>query len=413
MYGVVDCDCFYASCERIFRPDLAQRPVAVLSNNDGCVIALTGDLKRAGFHIGIPFFQCRDELRRLNAAVFSANFTLYGDISMRVMSCLREQLGNIVVYSIDEAFFSLLPTDRAPLEVGLSVRGSIMSCVGVPVTIGIAPTYTLSKAALKIAKRGIVDGSGVHQITSEAEREFALHQLKLTDVWGLGSRFPARLDMPHVKTAWDFAQLPAQPLRARLDLPHWSTYRELNGRPCVSLAPPPRRLTLLHSRTFPRRVADLSRLTFIVRKFAARAAERLREHALAAQVVELKLGPISGRSRLPLVKSSQPLAQPSADTFVLMEAATKLARALHRPGQAYVRACVVLHKLSDCRQDDLDLAGNSKRRARQHQLLAGVDQLNSRFGRETVSFGSGGWRQRQLLLSPCYTTRVSDICQVS
>ena len=413
IYGVVDCDSFYASCERIFRPDLATRPVAVLSNNDGCVIALTGELKRAGLYTGVPLFQCRARLRQLNAAVFSANFTLYGDISARVMAILRKHLGAIIVYSIDEAFFTLAAGCANPRTVAGAARERIGRHVGVPVTIGLGPTYTLAKAALGVAKKRLVDASGVHWIEGEREREFALRRIPLGDVWGLGRRFVARHDPSRSMSAWDFANLATPRLGERLDLPHWSTYCELNGIPSVSLAPPPRRRSLIHSRSFPTRVTSFARLAFSVRHFATCAARRLREHDLVARAIRLELGPARRRRRLPSVGLSASLDQPSADTFVLLAAVDGLLAKLYVPGCAYLRAGVVLHELGDRSQGDLDLAGDARRRARRRQLLAGIDRINARYGRDTVSFGHGRWRQRRERLSPCYTTSVADICRVS
>lgn len=412
IYGVVDCDSFYASCERIFRPDLATRPVAVLSNNDGCVIALTAELKRAGLAIGVPLFQCRARLRQLDATVFSANFVLYGDISARVMALLREHFGAIVVYSIDEAFFTLAAGCANPHALARAAREQIGRHVGVPVTIGLGPTYTLAKAALGIAKKRLVDASGVHWIAGEREREFALRRIGLGDVWGLGRRFVARHDPSRSMSAWDFANLATPRLGERLDLPRWSTYCELNGIPSISLAPPPRRRSLIHSRSFPSRVTSRARLGFIVRYLATCAARRLREHDLVAQAIRLELGPAMRRRRLPSVSLGATLDQPSADTFVLLAAVDGLLAQLYVPGCAYLRAGVVLHELGERRQGELDFGGDAPQRKRRERLHAGIDRLNRRYGRDTVGFGPGRWRQRRERLSPCYTTRVADVCKV-
>ena len=412
MYALLDCNSFYASCERIFRPDLADRPVVVLSSNDGCVIAMSREVKRMGIRIGAPYFKCRRQLEREGAAVFSSNFELYGDISARVMDCLRAQFDDAVqVYSIDEAFIELPDLDRGSAQRVLKeTRATVERWCGVPVCIGAAGTKTLAKVANHAAKDAMPGGSGIFVIEGERARVRALAGTPVGGVWGVGWRLRRKLEREGLKTALDLSRSVGSKAVASGGVSMSRVIAELNGEPCFFSGSPQRR-TVMHTRMFPRKTSDLGFLVDSIRLFTARAAERTREKGLYAGAINafVVTQPGSGDGRRQSDGRTTILDTPTSDSWELMRVAERMVRSLFQPGKQYRRAGVVLMDLTDSPSGELGLFD---RKPGREGLLQGIDALNRRYGSGTVSFGSFKWRPRQAMVSPRYTTRIEDICEV-
>ena len=285
MYGLCDCNNFYASCERVFRPDLVGRPVVVLSNNDGCIIARSNEAKALGIGMGQPFYQVRPLIERGQVAVFSANFALYGDMSRRVMATLRALVPGIEVYSIDEAFFDLRGVDGPFDELGRSIGRTIRRNTGIPVSIGIAPTKTLAKIASKLAKQyPRLEGCCYMHRAEDIDKVLGCFPLR--DVWGIGRRYGRMFDRMGLVTARQFVELPQEWVRARMGITGLRTWNELRGVECISFEQmPQRKQQITVSRSFPREIYTLEELERIVAEFASMCAEKLRaEHSVCREV---------------------------------------------------------------------------------------------------------------------------------
>lgn len=419
MFALVDCNSFYASCERVFRPDLRDQPVVVLSNNDGCVVAGSAEAKALGIRTGVPLFQVRELIRKHDVAVFSSNYTLYGDLSRRVMAVLGTLAPRVEVYSIDEAFLDLSMVPESQLQaLGEQMRQRVARWVGVPVCVGVAPTKTLAKLANHRAKRL---GSGVEVWARDADWQPALAQTALRDIWGVGRRLATRLEALGVNNGADLAALDYGWMRRHFSVVQARMVRELNGEPCLTLElqPPPRQ-QIIHSRSFGQPVVSLPPLRQAVNDYAARAAEKMRaEGLLAGRVgVWLRTAPMGKPQQLWPDSVSSDLAQASADTRELARLAVQLLEQLWKPGLRYGKAGVMLSDLRPLEHAQSGLFEASQTQ-RSQALMAVMDTIN-RSGKGRVWLAGRGvkagpecvWSMRRAYLSPAYTTRVSDLPRV-
>jgi DNA polymerase V len=251
MYVLADCNNFYASCERVFNPSLNGKPIVVLSNNDGCVIARSNEAKVAGVKMGAPAFQIKELIQRYNIQVFSSNFILYGDMSRRVMSILASYTPVYEVYSIDECFLDLNGIDADMREYGLRMRTQVRRWTGIPLSVGVAPTKSLAKVANRIAKK-FPELQGVHVIDSEEKRIKALRWLPIEDVWGIGRRYARKLRAMGVNTAYDFTQLPESMVRSLMTVVGWRLQRDLQGIPSIEMELPEKKDSIATTRSFDR-----------------------------------------------------------------------------------------------------------------------------------------------------------------
>ncbi len=278
MFGLLDCNNFYASCERVFRPDLNGKPVVVLSNNDGCVIARSNEAKAVGVPMGAPAFQYHELFKQHNVAVFSANFALYGDMSMRVMKILASYCPKIEIYSIDEAFVDLNDFPESNLqEFGQMLVKKIYKSTGIPVSIGFAPTKTLSKVANRIAKKYPKETLSSHVINSEVLRVKALKWLAVEDVWGIGRQHSKRLQTINVKTAYDFTQLSEIYFKRHMSIVEERLKQELMGIPSIQMEKPRAKKSIATTRTFERNYTSFEQLKERIVTFAISCAEKLRK----------------------------------------------------------------------------------------------------------------------------------------
>jgi len=286
LFALVDCNNFYASCERLFRPELRGKPVVVLSNNDGCVIARSNEAKALGIPMGAPAFQWEHLFRKQGVAVFSSNFLLYGDLSARVMSVLADMSPQVEVYSIDEAFLDLSGVAH-PVALCRDIRAQVLRWTGIPVSIGLAHTKTLAKAANRRAKKD-TSLNGVFNHTAEADPNALLSGMDVGDVWGIGPRHQKRLWARGVRTALDFARLPRDWVQKEMSVVGLSTLLELQGISCMSFErAPAARKSILCSRSFGQLVEDKEHLREAVCAYAARAAEKLRHEGQETQAVQV------------------------------------------------------------------------------------------------------------------------------
>ncbi|BAU57858.1 error-prone [Halorhodospira halochloris] len=417
IYALVDVNNFYASAERLFRPDLARRPVVVLSNNDGCIVARSAEVKALGVPMGEPYFRVRDTLQSAGTAVFSSNYALYADLSARVMRTLEELAPAVEVYSIDEAFLDLTGLDALsdPLEFGRQVQARVLSDVGLPVSVGIGPTKTLAKLANYIAKQD-PQHNGVACLREPDRRTKALKNIPVKEVWGVGGRFAERLEALGVRSAADLALLRDSRIRQLFPVTLARTAEELRGRACHDLdSEPAPQQQIICSRTFGAPIREYSAMREAVADYAVRAAERLRgtgQYA-GALTVFLRTNPHLAAEPQHTPSASSRLPVPTADTRDLLTAALHIAEQLWQPGYAYIKAGIMLAELQSPAAS-ADLFTDHSARARSEQLMHTVDAINRRHGQSAVTFGvqrrgPAGWRMRRKNLSPAYTTRWSDL----
>lgn len=412
MLGLIDGNNFYASCERVFDPSLLGQPVVVLSNNDGCAIARSNEVKALGVKMGQPLHELPSPIRR-QLKVRAANFVLYGDLSGRVVSILRDLFPAVEVYSIDESFVSFdgIPAHER-VRVATEARARIRQWTGIPCCVGIGSTKTLAKLGNKRAKSTV---AGVEEVRSAAQ----LADFAVEDVWGVGRKWAARLGAEGILTAGDLAQADSDTLRARYGVVLARTQRELQGTACALLEETePDRQQIVVSRSFGREVVDFDDVTHAVATFAIRACEKLRARSLQASGVWvwLNTNPFKPGANQYHPSSAIPLIGPSSDTREVLAVAQALVRSMYRKGYAYKKTGVGLLDLTHCDTRQADLFAGVDPRS--EKLMAVLDQANRRFGRGTMGFASAHrrapaqWRMRQEHLSPSYTTKWSDLLRV-
>lgn len=424
MFALVDCNSFYAACERLFRPDLQGRPVVVLSNNDGCIVAGSAEAKALGVKTGMPVHLARDLIARHKIAVFSSNYALYGDISQRVMATLETLVPQVEVYSIDEAFLDLSLMGGAELlPLAQQVRARVARWVGVPVCVGVAPTKVLAKLANHAAKRYPATG-GTVVLTDPARREKLLALTPVSRVWGVGRRLMGRLEALGIETALDLARADSCMIRRRFSVVQERLVRELNGEPCLSLdTQPSPRQQVIHSRSFGEPVTTLPPVRQALSDFAFRAMESLRKESLYAGrvTVYLRTAPIGKPQQLFPNTLSAALLPATADTRVVVHQAQALLAQLWKPGYRYGKAGVILTDLRGRGQVQSGLFASEQPAepdsgARSDALMAVMDTINQSGAGKVWLAGQGMqadqrsvWAMRRAHLSPAYTCRWSDL----
>ncbi len=422
MFALVDCNNFYASCERVFNPSLVGRPVVVLSNNDGCVIARSEEARALGIGMGEPEFKCREMLERHGVAVFSSNYPLYGDMSSRVMTTLAGFASSIEVYSIDESFLDLSGFGRFDLDrYGRDIRRTVRKHTGIPVGIGIAPTKTLAKIASRIAKKES-RYDGVCLLRSDAEVRCALERTAVGDIWGIGRQRGRFLQANGILSAADFAAASSGWVRRHLHVTGARVQAELNGHSCLLLEEVrPAKKSICVSRSFGRTVTSKDALRQATATFAGRCALKLRREGLLCSMITVYAGTSRFNCHGERYWGTKTLAlqEPSQDSIVLLAAAEKLIDAVFQPGYEYRKAGVVLAGLipADASGAALSLFPETSglRDDRHRTLMQVMDSVNRRYGSGAIRLASEdaeAWRPRQKRLSPRYTTRWREIIVV-
>ena len=412
--ALVDCNNFYVSCERVFRPDLARVPMVVLSNNDGCVVSRSNEAKALGIKMGQPWFECKPLAEEHGILAMSSNYALYADLSNRVMSILSGFSPRHEVYSIDECFVDLtgIPGLR---EVSYAMRARVGQWTGIPVCVGIGPTKTLAKLANHVAKKH-PRSQGVfnYNALSEDQKTRLLHRIAVEEVWGVGRKLTQRLQGHGIRTVLDLKQAHVPTLRAEFGVVMEKVQRELQEVPCIELQEiQPQRQQIISSRSFGQMVTELPVLQDALSTFVANACTKLRAQNSHASVIQVFLQTNRFRKDLPQYMPSLavPLPYPTHDSLEVNRWAAYLCERMFKEGYQYKKAGIMLSEISPVtqRQGDLleeDLPTNG-------MLMRALDTLNQRFGRGTVQVSTQGayqgWQMRQERKSPNYTTDWDDV----
>ena len=398
MYGIIDCDNCYVSCERVFRPDLKDKPVVVLSNNDGCVVARSNEAKKMGIKAGTPYFQLAQQFPNQKIAVFSSNYELYGELTGRVVSIIRKEAPAYFRYSIDECFVYLDGMEHLDLKAwGEELHKKIKRSVGMPVSIGLAPNKTLAKMASHFAKKY----QGYHHccmIDTDEKRVKALKLYPIDDVWGIGRSYAAKLEALGVKTAYDFAEHNQTWVKATFNnIVIERTWRELNGEDCVPNEEMAKKKSICTSRSFNGMITDLDGLRTHVSNYAARCAEKLRQQGTVASIVGVFLNTNVFREDLPQYWNFQEmrLITPTSSTITIVKAANEVLQKLYRQGYHYKKAGVIVMGIgpnSPIQQDLFDT--NAEQFEKMRKLDAVIDRINKLNGSETIVLGSQQYVQK-------------------
>lgn len=418
MFALVDCNNFYASCERVFNPFWNGHPVVVLSNNDGCVIARSNEAKQIGIKMGVPAYQIQTEIEQYGIGVFSSNYTLYGDMSNRVMSLLSSYSPNIEIYSIDEAFLDLSGFELYNLkEYGENIVQTVTKGTGIPVSMGIAPTKTLAKVANKFAKK-YKGYKGVCIIDTEEKRVEALKLTEIGDVWGIGHRHTKRLDKYGIHNAYEFSKMPKAWVRQQMTVVGERTWKELNGESCIDLElVTPTKKQICTSRAFGQSITEIEGLEEAVSTYAGICASKLRTQKSCAQSLMVFIHTNNFREDMPQYYQNcvLKLPVPTNSTPEIVHYAMIALRNIYRKGYWYKKAGVIIMDIvpdTAIQQNIFDTMDREKHK----KLMEVVDRLNSGFTRSNlylaVQSGQRKWKLKQELLSPCYTTKLDDIIKI-
>ena len=398
MYGIIDCDNCYVSCERVFRPDLKVKPVVVLSNNDGCVVARSNEAKKMGIKAGTPFFQLEQQFPNQKIAVFSSNYELYGEMTGRVVEIIKKEAPAYFRYSIDECFVYLDGMEHIDLKAwGEELHKKIKRNVGMPVSIGLASNKTLAKMASHFAKK-YQGYRHCCMIDSNEKRIKALKLYPIDEVWGIGRRYAARLEALGVKTAYDFAEHSQTWVKATFNnIVIERTWRELNGEDCVPNEEMAKKKSICTSRSFNGMITDLDGLRTHVSNYAARCAEKLRQQGTVASIVGVFLNTNAFHEDLPQYWNFQEmrLTTPSSSTITIVKAANEVLKKLYRRGYHYKKAGVIVMGIGPNSPIQPDLFDyNAEQFEKMKRLDAVIDRINKVNGTETIVLGSQQYTQK-------------------
>jgi len=405
IFALVDCNTFYASCEKVFRPDLTDQPVIVLSNNDGCAIAISKEAKALGIPFAEPYFKIKNLLKEKGVHIFSANFELYGDLSKRVMQTLAHFSDEIEYYSIDEAFL-ILSSQENTLNDAQVIRKTVMQWTGIPVSIGIAPSKTLAKLASDYAKKL---PEGVFQI-DESNRELILRQTPVQAIWGIGRRLSRRYEEHHIYHADQLARFDDKWVLQNFSIPGLRTAKELRGIPCIHRDDlGSARKGILCSRSFGRSVTSLIELKEAIAVYVSQAAVKLRSQKTLARHLYVFIDAPSKNEQPGYSKSlGLKLMSATDDTLELIREAHQLLEKIYEPNYLYKRAGIQLFGMIEKTQKQLTLFESETTQQKNSLVMQALDRLNKKYHKEILFVGAGGidrpWRAQRNLKSPAYTT---------
>ena len=419
MFALADCNNFYASCERVFRPDLRGKPVIVLSNNDGCAVARSNEAKALGIKMGDPLFKIRDIVEKHNVAVFSGNMALYGDMSQRVRWVLEEYAPAVEVYSIDEAFLDLRGINNIDFDkYAKEISAKCWKMTSIPVSVGIAPTKTLAKIASKLCKQypKLRGGCYMHR---PQDIEKVLKKFPIEDVWGIGRRSSAKLQARYIRTAHDFTQLPQEAVQKMMGITGVRTWKELQGIPCIEFEDGfEAKQSICVSRSFSSEIYDLKELQEQIANFASTMAEKLRkQHSVTTEIAVFAY-----TNRF---KEDQPQAHasalvsfntPTSDQRTIIASAVQATKELFKKGYGFKKAGVIATGIMDQGSMMHSLFEDTEALEKEHRITSALDAINSTFGDGAIKLavqGSGRIKTTSEKQSPHYTTRWCDIPKVS
>lgn len=407
MVALVDCNSFYASCEQLFRPDLANKPVVVLSNNDGVIVARSKEVKKLGFEAyQDPYFKLKDSLEKHKVSVFSSNYTLYGDISGRVMSMLSSYSPEVEVYSIDEMFLSLKNMPYDLHQYALKIRNEVTQGIGVPVSIGVSYNKTLSKVANKIAKKR---EDGVYVLKDNIEE--ALKDVPVADIWGVGRRYASMLRSFNINTAYELIQQDNTWIRKKMTVVGLRMVLELRGEACIDFEEKKQKQQIIVSRSFSRKLTHLEELQEAVASYASKAAEKTRAQKNCVSILHVFLStPVHNEENFYSNSIGYRFDVPTSDTARIVGIAKRLVCAIFVPGKRYMRLGVLFSGLVAENEVQLDLFSPDEDNQKKRDLLKLVDKLKLT---HNIQWGSENpdreWQMNRKLLSPRYTTNWNEL----
>ena len=415
MIALADCNNFYASCERVFQPCLEEKPIVVLSNNDGCVIARSNEAKKLGIQMGAPAFEMQKIFKDRGVHVFSSNFALYGDLSNRVMTTMRGEVDRMEIYSIDESFLDFSGT-QLPEEKAIEIRQKVKQWTGIPVSIGVAPTKALAKVANHVAKK--YTKKGVFVLRGNKQIKRVLNKISVHELWGVGKRYSRFLQERGIHTALQLVGTHEGWIRKNLTVSGLKLVKELKGITCFPIEEnPSRKKNICTARSFGMDVHTFEELREAIGAYATTCAAKLRKEKSCVTMVSVFIntnpfkyadGQYNGYRKIQL-------DTPTNDSMEIVKAAITGLRSIYRKGHAYKKAGVIVSEVVPQQQVQLSLFDHVDR-AKRNQLMRSLDQINARIGRDKVRLAVQGfdrkWRLKQERLSPCYTTRFADILTV-
>jgi DNA polymerase V len=417
IFALVDCNNFYASCERVFDPRLKKRPIVVLSNNDGCIVARSNEVKALGIPMGVPFFEQKAILKKHNVAVFSSNYQLYGDMSQRIMDSLRRFAPDMEVYSIDEAFLRLdnLPTDNL-YEYCKTIRAKVFQWTGVPVSIGMGPSKVLAKVANHVAKKQTRDG--VFDIRSSQRQDEILRTLDVEEIWGVAGRWAERLNRIGIDKASELRDASPTVIRKHLSVVGERILRELKGQSCIDLEDIQPRKSIMSSKSFGNLLTQKEPIEEALANYTARACEKLRKQNSRAQAVHvfIQTNGFRATDRQYNNAFTRTLTTPTSDTRIIIEAAKLCLNKIYKQGYRYKKTGIMLQGLIPAALEQKHLFVDFDHRPGD-RLMDIVDRVNSEHGPDALFFGAQGvsreWKMRCGLRSPRYTTQWDELLMVS
>ncbi|WP_420551739.1 Y-family DNA polymerase [Tenacibaculum aiptasiae] len=417
MYALVDCNNFYTSCERVFNPNLEGKPVAILSNNDGCVISMSDEAKKINLPFGAPIFKWEQFCKDNNISVLSSNYPLYGDMSARVMKILEQFSPDVEVYSIDEAFLQFKGFDNYDFDsYGKKIRSTILQWTGIPTCVGLAPTKALSKIANKIARKFPKKTGGVYVIDSEEKRIKALQWIPIESVWGIGRGLVKKLKAKGCIKAYDFTQLDDDWVRKNLSITVWKLKKDLEGDSKIILDEPVTKKAIATTRSFEYTFSDVDNIKERISTFATSCAEKLRKQNSSCHMVVVMLRSDRHKkdSEQHRVSKTVVFPYPTDSTLTISKSAVKAVTTIFKEGIKYKRAGVIVTGLvpSDNYQLNMFEGENPKHKP----LMKAIDKLNKTFKSDKVKLANQDlkrtWKMRQERLSPKYTTNINEIIKV-
>ena len=417
--ALVDCNNFYASCERVFNPKLNGRPIVVLSNNDGVIIARSEEAKALGIKMGDPYFKVEQLLKQHNVAVFSSNYTLYGDLSARVMATLEKSSPEVEIYSIDEAFLNLAGIEiQNQTEYLHTIRKTIKKWLGLPVSIGLAPTKTLAKLANRIAKKN-KEYDGVLNLFDYTDWELFLEMVEVEDVWGVGRQYSALLHRNNIHTALDLARADEKWIKKRMTVVGLRTYLELNGVPAIELEhQPPAKKSIVSSRSFGEYLTKFDEVMEAVAYFVARASEKMRSQGSACRIMNVFIRTNPFKNSPQYYNSVEVrLPYPMYGTNELLPFAKQALKKIFRDGYYYQKVGVLLMDFVQTNAMMVSLF-DPPNRINQLKVTELMDQINKKYGREAIYYAAAGtkerrrWQMKRDMLSRHFTTNWKDLPEV-
>ena len=419
MFALIDCNNFYASCERVFQPKLRKQPIVILSNNDGCVIARSNEAKALGVPMGAPAFEFKELFEKNNIHVFSSNYALYGDMSNRVMNLLSNFSPDIEMYSIDEAFlkFKGFQENFDLLSYGKQIKKTVTQGTGIPISVGFAPTKALAKVANKIAKKFPSQTESVHLIDSEEKRIKALKWLPVEDIWGIGKQHSKRLKNEGINTAYDFTLMNKFWVQKNLSIVGLRLQNELQGIPCLDLESPADKKNIATTRSFDTNYTDYELIKERVSTFAVACATKLRKQKSCCNALMVFIHTNGHRKDLPQYSRNivLKLPYPTNSNIEVAKFATQGLEKIFRKGFAYKKAGVIVMDFTPENVEQIMLFENSNPK---HKILMNaIDKINNAVGTTKIKLGSQDiiktWKMKQEKLSPHYTTRISEVIKIN